>query len=172
MTSKKVTLDDRLVAGTAFHFCREDQQGAYDYLFVDEAGQVSLGNLIAMAGAARNLILSGDQKQLPQPIEGFHPAETGQSCLEYLLPRGQPTVAAHLGIFLDRTYRLPDDLCEIISTGIDDGRLKGQRGGSTRHLVLGPNPTEICAPPGSYFIRCSTKVVRRAAYRKPMRSRD
>ena len=60
-------------------------------------------------------------------------------------------VAADLGIFLDRTYRLPDDLCEIISTGIYDGRLKGQRGGSTRHLVLGPNPTEDPRPTGLVF---------------------
>ena len=42
----------RLVGGTVFHFSRDDQRGAYDYLFVDEAGQVSLGNLVAMAGAA------------------------------------------------------------------------------------------------------------------------
>ena len=62
--SKDVSPQHRLVGGTVFHFCREDQRGTYDYLFVDEAGQVSLGNLVAMAGAAANIVLVGDQMQL------------------------------------------------------------------------------------------------------------
>lgn len=40
----------------------------FDYLFVDEAGQVALANLIAVAGCAKNLVLLGDQMQLGQPI--------------------------------------------------------------------------------------------------------
>ena len=59
----------RLVGATVFHFSRDDQRGAYDYLFVDEAGQVSLGNLVAMAAAAANIVLVGDQMQLPQPVQ-------------------------------------------------------------------------------------------------------
>jgi hypothetical protein len=45
LDSKDAASQHRLVGGTVFHFCREDQRGTYDYLFVDEAGQVSLGNL-------------------------------------------------------------------------------------------------------------------------------
>ena len=79
--------EHRLLGGTVFHFCRPDQREAYDYLFVDEAGQVSLGNLVAMAGAAANIVLVGDQMQLPQPVQrGAHPWRNWPlSCLEYLL---------------------------------------------------------------------------------------
>jgi hypothetical protein len=58
---------------------REDQRQQFDYLIVDEAGQVSLGNLVAMAGAARNIVVS-DQMQLPQPVQGVHPGESDRSC--------------------------------------------------------------------------------------------
>ena len=59
----------RLVTGTTFHFCREDQRSAYEYLIVDEAGQMALGNLVAAAGAAREVVLVRDQMQLPQPVQ-------------------------------------------------------------------------------------------------------
>jgi hypothetical protein len=77
----------------------------YDYLFVDEAGQVSFGNLVAMAGAAENIVLLGDQMQLPQPVQGVHPGETGLSSLEYLL-EDKATVPEDRGIFLNETRRL------------------------------------------------------------------
>src|SRR5262249_16664662 len=48
--SHDVLPQHRLVGGTVFNFSRDHQREAYDYLFVDEAGQVSLGNLVAMAG--------------------------------------------------------------------------------------------------------------------------
>jgi hypothetical protein len=83
--SEEVITTHRLVGGTVFHFSREDQRQTYDYLFVDEAGQVSLGNLVAMGGCTRNIVLVGDQMQLPQPVQGVHPGESGLSSLEYLL---------------------------------------------------------------------------------------
>jgi hypothetical protein len=43
-----------------------------DWLFVDEAGQVGLANMVAMARAARNIVLVGDPRQLPQVIQGAH----------------------------------------------------------------------------------------------------
>src|SRR5207302_3245328 len=54
-----------LVAGTPWLFAREELVGTLDVLFVDEAGQVSLANTVAIAGAARNLVLLGDPQQLP-----------------------------------------------------------------------------------------------------------
>jgi uncharacterized protein len=53
-----------------------------DYLFVDEAGQVAVANLIAMSRSATNLILMGDQMQLGQPSQGTHPADSGLSVLD------------------------------------------------------------------------------------------
>jgi uncharacterized protein len=68
-----------LVGGTAWLYSREDLEGRFDYVFVDEAGQVSLANAVAVGLSTRNLILIGDQMQLAQPIQGSHPGETGLS---------------------------------------------------------------------------------------------
>ena len=38
----------QLVAGTAFLFARPEFDGTLDYLFIDEAGQVCLANVVAM----------------------------------------------------------------------------------------------------------------------------
>src|SRR5207253_8732640 len=81
----EVTPNFRLVAGTAWLFARSEHDQAFDHLFVDEAGQVSLGHLVAMGVCARNIVLVGDQMQLGQPIQGTHPGESGLSALEYLL---------------------------------------------------------------------------------------
>ncbi|MGH7961031.1 MAG: AAA domain-containing protein, partial [Candidatus Binatia bacterium] len=62
----------RLIGGTAWVFSDAALRGALDYLFVDEAGQVSVANLIGMAPATHNLILIGDQMQLAQPVQGTH----------------------------------------------------------------------------------------------------
>jgi superfamily I DNA and/or RNA helicase len=103
-----------LIGGTAFAFSCEEAESALDYLFVDEAGQVSLANLVAMAPATANLLLLGDQMQLGQPIQGSHPGESGLSALDYLL-QGQPTVPPDFGIFLSQTWRLHPALCHFIS---------------------------------------------------------
>jgi len=58
-------------------FAREECEENLDYLFIDEAGQVSLANLIALGTSARNIVLVGDQMQLGQPIQGVHPGESG-----------------------------------------------------------------------------------------------
>jgi hypothetical protein len=121
----------RLVGGTAFHFCREDQRGAYDYLFVDEAGQVSLGKLVAMACAAANIVLVGDQMQLPQPVQGVHPGETGLSSLEYLV-EDKATVPEDRGILLNETRRLHPPSQRRSKQRDPDG---SERSGRTRQLV-------------------------------------
>src|SRR5258708_6218587 len=74
-----------VVAGTAWLFTREEFAGSLDTLFVDEAGQVSLANTVAVSGAARNLVLLGDPQQLSQPLKGSHPEGTGRSALGHLL---------------------------------------------------------------------------------------
>jgi predicted RecB family nuclease len=135
--SEDVVPEHRLVGGTVYHFAREDQRGACDYLFVDEAGQVSLGDLVAMGGAAANIVLIGDQMQLPQPVQGVHPGQTGLSCLEYLL-EDKATVPDGRGILLNETHRLHPALCAFISGAIYDGRLTAAPSTAQRQLVLRP----------------------------------
>jgi predicted RecB family nuclease len=112
----------QLVAGTAWLFAREKLDQSFDYLFVDEAGQVSLGHMVAMGSAARNIILIGDQMQLGQPIQGAHPGESGLSVLDYLL-EGAATIAADRGILLDISWRMHPSICGFISDAVYDGRL-------------------------------------------------
>lgn len=116
-------LDSACVVGTtAWGFARQDLQKQFDYLFVDEAGQVSMANLIAMSQSAHNIVLMGDQMQLGQPTQGTHPAESGLSTLDYLL-QGQATIKANQGIFLDKTYRMHSKVNQFISDAIYEGKL-------------------------------------------------
>lgn len=111
-----------LAAGTAWTFSREQVVGAYDYLVIDEAGQVSLANAIACAPCARNLVLLGDPLQLAQVSQGAHPPGVELSVMEHLLG-DEPTVPPNRGVFLDRSHRMHPEICTFISETVYDGRL-------------------------------------------------
>jgi len=112
-----------LIAGTAWLFARDDMEGKLDFLFVDEAGQVSLANLVAMSRATKNIIMMGDQMQLEQPVQGSHPGESGVSALNYYL-KGYATIPSSLGLFLSTSYRMHPNLCEFVSEMVYEGRLQ------------------------------------------------
>ncbi len=114
--------DVLLLAGTAWLFSREDMDGAVDTLFVDEAGQVSLADALAVGTAARNVVLLGDQQQLAQVSQGIHPPGAQASVLEHLLA-GDDTVPRNRGLFLSRSWRMHPDVCHFISVTSYDGRL-------------------------------------------------
>jgi len=132
----QVTPEYTLVAGTAWLFADPRLDQMLDYLFVDEAGQVSLGNLTAMGLAAQNLILVGDQMQLAQPIKGTHPGQSGESALDFLL-RDHATVPPERGVFLDTTRRMHPEVCRFISEAVYEGRLHSYPTCAARRLVLG-----------------------------------
>jgi predicted RecB family nuclease len=141
----------RLVAGTAWLFAEPELEGAVDYLFVDEAGQVSLANLVAMGTAAKNLVLLGDQMQLGQPIQGVHPGRSGESSLEYLLD-GAPTIAEDRGIFLPTSYRMHEAVCRFISDAVYDGRLEPEAGNQLRQLKLSASAHPALKAAGISFV--------------------
>jgi hypothetical protein len=62
---------------------------AIDVLVVDEAGQMSLANVLACAQSAQNLVLLGDPQQLEQPQKAAHPEGSELSALEYLARRSR-----------------------------------------------------------------------------------
>jgi predicted RecB family nuclease len=111
-----------VVGATAWHFARYDTP-EFDYLFVDEAGQVSLANIIAMSRASHNIVLVGDPMQLPQPLQGVHPGLSGQSCLEYLID-GYRVIPAERGIFMPVSRRMHPSICGYISAAVYEGRLQ------------------------------------------------
>jgi predicted RecB family nuclease len=140
-----------LISGTAWLLAREELDQQLDYLFVDEAGQVSLANTVAMGESAKNVILVGDQMQLSQPLKGSHPARSGVSALEHLLD-GAATVPPQRGVFLSKTRRMHPDLCRFISEAFYDGKLLPEEGNERQRLVLGPNADPALAPTGLRFI--------------------
>jgi uncharacterized protein len=116
-----------IVAGTAWMFAREEFDQSLDYLIVDEGGQFSLANALAVGTAARNVVLLGDPLQLDQPSKGTHPHGAGASALGHVLGDAG-TLADDLGIFLDRTHRLHPTICAFISEVVYEGRLHSMEG--------------------------------------------
>lgn len=122
-----------LVAGTAWLFSRPELQSKLDFLFIDEAGQVSLANAVAMARSAANLVLLGDQMQLEQPLQGSHPGDSGMSVLQYALkdetlsltdaPVFHAVVPAGYGLFLGQSRRMHPAVCRFISESVYENRL-------------------------------------------------
>jgi len=140
-----------IVAGTAWFISGQEWSDRLDYLFIDEAGQVSTANFIAMAGCARNLVLIGDQMQLEQPIQGAHPGEAGSSALNFFL-NGHATIPDPYGIFLPVTHRLPPDLCSVISELIYEGRLTAHPDTALHRLHLPAIPRLIRREAGLLFL--------------------
>ncbi len=140
----------QLHAGTVYHFAKGYFDNKLDYLFIDEAGQVSLANLIAMGRAGKNLILIGDQMQLSQPTKGAHPGNSGQSALEYLLEE-RDTIPTNMGIFIDVTRRLHPNLNSFISSNFYDDRLKHHKLTEKRELIF-PEKDKSFQKPGIYYL--------------------
>lgn len=112
-----------LLAGTAWLWCREEMRQSVDYLVIDEAGQISLADALALSTAGTNLILLGDPQQLAQVSQGTHPPGSGVSVLEHLLG-DHGTIPADRGIFLEHSRRMHPDVCEFVSEAIYEGRLR------------------------------------------------
>ncbi len=135
-------LDGRaqVAGGTAWLWAREEFHDAVDVLFVDEAGQMSLANVLAVAQAAGSVVLLGDPQQLEQPQQGSHPEGTDVSALDHIL-QGHKTIPAERGIFLPETWRLAPSLCGFTSEVFYEGRLH-PRAGLERQMLTGAPPFE------------------------------
>lgn len=96
-----------------------------DVLFVDEAGQMSLANVLAVSQAAKSIVLLGDPQQLDQPQKGVHPPGAEVSALAHLL-NGKATIDKDQGLFLGESWRLPPDICKFTSELFYDDRLESR----------------------------------------------
>jgi predicted RecB family nuclease len=122
-----------LVGGTAWLWAREDMRELVDVLVIDEAGQFSLANAVAVSSAARSMVLLGDPQQLTQPTQAVHPDGAGISALDHLLD-GHDTIPADRGVFLDRTYRMHPAITAFVSQTSYDGRLDSVEGLGAQHI--------------------------------------
>lgn len=128
--------DCQVAGGTAWLWARPEARNAVDVLFVDEAAQMSLANVLAVSPSAAGLVLIGDPQQLEQPIQGSHPDGTAISALDHLLG-GRQTIETDRGLFLDQTWRLHPDICAFTSEMFYEGRLHSRRGLENQHIVSG-----------------------------------
>jgi predicted RecB family nuclease len=127
-----------VAAGTAWLWARPEYADAVDVLFVDEAGQMSLANVLAIARAASGIVLLGDPQQLQQPQQGSHPPGTEVSALQHLLGE-EKTIPSDRGLFLAETWRLHPSICRFTSELFYEERLS-PRADLEKQSLTGPTP--------------------------------
>ena len=124
----------RVGAGTAWLWSRSEAEDTVDVLFVDEAAQMSLANVLAISHAAPNMVLLGDPQQLDQPMQGTHPDGTAVSVLEHILD-GRRTIDPNSGLFLEETWRLHPEICGFTSEAFYEGKLRSRPGLDAQRIV-------------------------------------
>jgi uncharacterized protein len=122
--------------GTAWLWASPDAANAVDVLFIDEAAQMSLANVLAVSQAARSVVLLGDPQQLEQPMQGSHPDGTDVSALHHIL-RGEQTIGQDRGLFLAETWRLHPDICAFTSELFYSRRLHPHAGLQAQRIQSG-----------------------------------
>ncbi|WP_159703519.1 TM0106 family RecB-like putative nuclease [Arthrobacter sp. 18067] len=123
-----------LIGGTAWTMVGSSvPAGSLDLLVIDEAGQFSLANTMAVSRAAKRLLLLGDPQQLPQVTQGKHPEPVDESALGWLSD-GFNTLPQELGYFLALSWRMHPELCSAVSELSYDNRLEAGPAAKERHL--------------------------------------
>ena len=120
MASKAKTLD--IVGGTSFLFANADMRDSVTTLVIDEAGQLSLADTLAVSLAAQNVVLVGDPQQLKQPTRAAHPGTSGLSGLEHI-NQGHDVVPREYGILLGVTRRMHSSITKFISDQVYEDKL-------------------------------------------------
>ncbi|WP_269937701.1 TM0106 family RecB-like putative nuclease [Arthrobacter sp. HY1533] len=141
-----------LIGGTAWTMTGANvPEGSLDLLVIDEAGQYSLANTLAVARATKNLLLLGDPQQLPQVTQGSHPAPVDESALGWL-SAGHATLPQELGYFLADSWRMHPELCAAVSRLSYEGKLASAPAAGQRHLAgkaPGVETVYVAPAPGS-----------------------
>jgi uncharacterized protein len=135
----------QLIAGTSYLFARDELDQHVDTLFVDEGGQFSLADAMAVGTAARNLVLLGDPNQLPQVSQGSHPPGADESVLGHLLGEDE-TLRPGMGVFLEHTWRLRPEVNTYVSETFYEGRLEPAPVTSTRSIADGNGVRFLSVP--------------------------
>ena len=126
-----------VVGGTSWLWTPAESLKAVDVLFIDEAGQMALADVVAVAQGARNVVLIGDPQQLERPLKGSHPPGAEKSALQHLLGE-RKTISETMGLLLPETWRLHPKICDFTSELFYDGRLAAR--GFTSDRVLEGHP--------------------------------
>jgi predicted RecB family nuclease len=130
-----------VIGGTTWTFsnARQVPRHELDLLVVDEAGQFSIANTIAVGVSAKNLLLLGDPQQLPQVSQGLHPEPVDTSALGWLSD-GHDVLPAEHGVFLPETWRMHPALTAAVSELSYEGRLSARTPETTDRRLDGVAP--------------------------------
>jgi hypothetical protein len=115
-----------VLGGTSWLWSPEAAHEVVDVLFIDEAGQMGLADVLAVSQTAKSLVLIGDPQQLERPLKGSHPEGAEKSALEHLLGE-RKTISKDMGFLLPETWRLHPKICEFTSEYFYEGRLESRR---------------------------------------------
>lgn len=133
MSQKKLN-EFQIIASYTHKFAQEVFNNHFDYLIIDEVGQVPMVTTLSLSRSTKNMILVGDPNQLPQVINGLHPNMNNLSTMEYLIG-GKETIAKDKGLFLDPTFRMHPDVNNFISNYFYDDLLTTHENTSLRTLI-------------------------------------
>lgn len=97
---------------------------------------MSLADAVAIGGCAGSIVLLGDQQQLPQVLQGTHPAGADASVLQHVIG-DHDRIPPERGLLLGTTWRMHPDICEFVSERFYEGGL---------HSAEGCEPQRIDAP--------------------------
>lgn len=114
--------DTLLYAGTKYLFCRDFNDDQLDFIFIDEASQFTVADMVSVGQSAKNIILIGDQNQLGNPTEGSHAGDSAKSILKFLLDDLE-VIPEDKGIFLNTTYRMHPNINSFVSDNFYEGKL-------------------------------------------------
>lgn len=130
-----------VIGGTAWDFANPGRvpPGSLDLLVVEEAGQFCIAYTLAVASAARNLLLLGDPQQLPQVSQGTHAEPVNESALSWLVD-GAPTLDLSLGFFLEQSWRMHPAVCRTVSRLSYGGLLTSKEDVTTARQLAGVDP--------------------------------
>jgi len=127
--------EEYIVGGTAWLWGSANAVDRLDYLFIDEAGQMSLAYVLAMGRCAKNIVLLGDPNQLDQPQKATHPEGSDVAALTHLLDHHK-TMPDDKGLFMRVTRRLHPHICNFTSRLFYEGKLKSADG-LERQMITG-----------------------------------
>jgi predicted RecB family nuclease len=126
-----------VLGGTSWLWSTESAFECVDVLFVDEAGQMSLADVLAVSQAAEKIVLLGDPQQLERPLKGSHPDGAEKSALEHLLG-ARKTIPNDMGLLLPESRRLHPKICSFTSELFYEGKLSSHMTAHNRVLAGHP----------------------------------
>jgi len=126
-----------VVGGTAWLWSREEFAESVDVLVIDEAGQLSLANSVAVSGAARKPGPAGDPQQLDQPLQGTASAGAEASALGHILD-GKSTMPPEMGLSSNRRGGSTRTSAGSLRRPFTRAASRRSRGWRARTLVSGP----------------------------------